>query len=94
MRGRMEHLVATEMDFWALMEFVSTSIGTVGHTGAHILNKAFDIHSPDVGGYDTGASGGYGPHPFDGAPSRPPSRISNNRSPHNVIDFSREAATG
>jgi hypothetical protein len=58
------------------------------------VNQAFAIHASDVETQAGGGSGPYNNRNFDGAPSRPPSRISNNKSPHNVIDLSREAAAG
>jgi hypothetical protein len=55
-----------------------------------IYSQAFNIQGADV----PGPFGGQ----FDGtlaAPSRPPSRTSNNRSPHNkIIDLTAEHAAG
>lgn len=50
------------------------------------VHKAFDIQGPDdVGPYNS----------FDGAMSRPPSRMSNNKSPMGkIIDLSADAAAG
>ncbi len=56
-------------------------------TNSDFFLIAFDIHAPD----DPGPFGGR----FDGAPSRPPSRTSNNKSPlSKVIDLTAEHALG
>ncbi|EPE34655.1 hypothetical protein GLAREA_10349 [Glarea lozoyensis ATCC 20868] len=72
---------------WEEGPFSSDRDGVPGNN-----NVSFAIHSPDVETQGGGGNGPYNNRNFDGAPSRPPSRISNNKSPHNVIDFSREAA--
>ena len=47
---------------------------------------AFSVDASEPGSYNQGR--------FDGAPSRPPSRTSNNKSPAGVIDLTEEHARG